>query len=227
MGDPDVTNWTLIRDAAQGHADAREAFAQAYEPVVRAYLGARWRGSSLATDVDDAIQEVFVECFRQRGVLARADPDRRGGFRAFLYGVVRNVARRWEERRGRGRERQPPSDYDPEDVETAEETLGRTFDRAWAAAIVRQAGRRQVEKAREKGPEALRRVDLLRLRIVEEMPIRDIARRWEADPAWLHHEYAKARREFKTALTEVVAADRAGTPEEVEAECQRLLEHLG
>ena len=49
-------------------------------------------------DLDDAVQEVFVECFRQGGVLEAAVDGRVPSFRAFLYGVVRNVARRFESR---------------------------------------------------------------------------------------------------------------------------------
>ena len=92
MTSPDLTCWTLIRDAAAGDPAAREWFARVYLPVVTAYLAARWR--STRHGVDDASQDVFVECFRAGGVLEKADPLR--GFRAVLLGAVRNVARRHE-----------------------------------------------------------------------------------------------------------------------------------
>jgi hypothetical protein len=42
-----------------------------------------------------------------------------------------------------------------------------------------------------------------------------------------HHEYAKARQEFKTALAEVVSFHHPGAPEEVERDCANLLSFLG
>jgi len=92
----------MIEAAATGAAGAREQFARSYAPVVRAYLAARWAGSPALQDLDDAVQDVFVECLKSGGVLDRADPARAGGFRAFLYGVIRNVARRAEEGRLQG-----------------------------------------------------------------------------------------------------------------------------
>ena len=47
---------------------------------------------------EDAVQEVFVECFRRGGALEAVGAGRVPGFRAFLYGVIRNVARRFESR---------------------------------------------------------------------------------------------------------------------------------
>ena len=46
---------------------------------------------------------MFLTCFREGGALDRVDPARAGGFRAFLYGIARNVlsdhrARRTAER---------------------------------------------------------------------------------------------------------------------------------
>jgi len=64
-------------------------------------------------------------------------------------------------------------------------------------------------------------------RFHEGLPIRQIAARWQADAAVLHHEYAKARREFKDALMEVVAFHSPGPPAALEKECAELLELLG
>ena len=91
----DSTRWTVIRRAAEGVPQARSEFASRYGPVIRAYLGARWRGTTFFHDVDDAAQQVFLDCFKENGALGRVDPERGTGFRPFLYGVVRNVAR-WE-----------------------------------------------------------------------------------------------------------------------------------
>ena len=62
----DETCWTLIRDAAEDNPGAREVFAERYVPIVRRYFESRW-GMRGGGDVDDALQEVFVECFKDRG----------------------------------------------------------------------------------------------------------------------------------------------------------------
>jgi hypothetical protein len=92
------TCWTVIRAAAAGSPSDREELAHRYLGVVRTYLAARWSGSALAEDLDDATREVFVECFRQGGAVEAAGAGRVPAFRAFLYGVIRNVTRRFESR---------------------------------------------------------------------------------------------------------------------------------
>jgi hypothetical protein len=47
----------VIRAAAAGSSSDREELARRYLSVVRAYLAARWRGSALRPDLDDATQE--------------------------------------------------------------------------------------------------------------------------------------------------------------------------
>jgi len=217
------TCWILIRGAAGGRAEDRETFARLYAPVLRGYLGARWRGSPLAGEVEDAVQEVFLECFRGGGALDRVDPDRPGGFRAYLYGVARNIALRWERRAGRRGSHERPGGPDPDEVARDEATLSRAFDRAWTEALLREAGRLQEERARAAGEEALRRVELLRLRFQDDLPIREIASRWAADPDRLHKEYARARQEFKAALLDVVSFHHPGAPAEIERMCAELL----
>src|SRR5262245_56495382 len=219
MTSPDVTCWTLIRDAAGGDPAARERFARVYLPVVTAYLTARWRGSR--RDADDAAQDVFVECFRAGGLLEKADPDRDGGFRAFLLGAARNVARRHEARHRPAA--RLPAELPADDTGPAE-----AFDRAWAKALLREAARAQDEAARRSGPAAVRRVQLLRLRFGDGLPIREIAQRWGEDPAKLHHEYATAREEVRSALRAVVALHPPGIPaSELDRACGELLALIG
>jgi RNA polymerase sigma-70 factor (ECF subfamily) len=214
---PDPTCWTLIQAAAAGDAAARERFARVYLPVVRAYLAARWRIGG--RDVDDAAQDVFVECFKANGLLANADADRPGGFRAFLFGAVRNVAARREVgRRSAGR----VSDHLPAD----ETSQSRAFDRAWARSLLKEAARVQAESATTDATR--KRVELLRFRFQDGLPIRDIAARWGADSAWVHHEYATARDEFREALRKVIAFHHpGGTPADVDAACAELLALVG
>jgi RNA polymerase sigma-70 factor (ECF subfamily) len=194
--------------------------------VVRAYLALRWRGSRLLRDLDDTVQDVFIECFREGGLLASAQADRPGGFRAFLYGAVRNVAMRAEVRRARQLARERADIVELDGIPSGEEALSQVFDRAWAKAVVREAAERQSVLAAERGEAAVRRVELLKLRFHEGMPIREIARRWNMDATSLHHEYARARREFQSALRAVVASHHPGSPEAVDRECAQLLSLL-
>ena len=213
------TCWTVIRAAAAGSPSDREELARRYLGTVRAYLSARWRGSALSDDLDDATQEVFVECFRQGGVVEAAGAGRVPHFRAFLYGVIRNVARRFETRPVR------PAGPLPE-IAADDASQSRLFDRTWAQALMAEAALLQRRRAAEGGPEAVRRVELLRLRFEENLPIRAIAELWGTDAAPLHHAYALARQEFRAALVAVVAFHQPGSPGELEQEAASLLKAL-
>src|SRR5262245_32922876 len=219
MHTPESTCWTVIRAAAAGDSAGREELARRYLGVVRAYLDARWHGSLLRQDRDDAAQEVFIECFREEGALEAAGAGRVPSFRAFLYGVVRNVARRFESRRVRAVGPLP-------EIPAKEEDLSRLFERSWAQAIMTEAAQLQRRQAGGRGPEAVRRIELLRLRFEENLPIRTIAERWGVPAAGLHHAYVVARQEFRAALLEVVAFHYPGSPADVEQEAARLLKAL-
>jgi RNA polymerase sigma-70 factor (ECF subfamily) len=215
----DTTCWTMIRGAAEGKPQDRAEFARRYERIIRTSLRGRWRGSRLATEIDDAVQEVFLDCFREGGALAKANPGHGNSFRAFLYGVVMNVARRFERARARAG---LPLESDVE-LPSREEAFSSVFDRAWAEALMGQAAVLQTVRAREVGPDAERRVELLRLRFGKDLPIREIARLWDADAARVHHEYARAREEFHQALHDVVQEHHGGDHGDVERECERLI----
>jgi len=218
-----TTSWDLIQQAAAGDRAARDAFLESYGPVVRATLAARWRGGALAQEVDDALQDVWVECFKTEGALERA-PERAGrGFRAFLHGVALNVARRREERSARGRPDEPLSGLSLESPDT---TFASQFDREWARRLVRDARDAFIERARAAGEDALRRVELLRLRFFEDVPIREVAERWQVDAAKLHHQYARAREEFRDALRATIQRHDPGKAAHVERELERLLADL-
>jgi len=216
MSPPESTCWTVIRAAAVGSPADRDELAHRYLVVVRAYLTARWRNSDLSTDLDDAVQEAFVECFRQGGAVEAAAAGGVPSFRAFLYGIIRNVARRFESKPARQGIPLP-------NMESSEDGQSRIFDRAWARAIMLEAAGRQKQCALALGPEAQRRVELLRLRFEENVPIREIAKQWGVPVAGLHHAYAVARQEFKAALLEVVAFHQPGTSAEVEQVAASLL----
>lgn len=220
MTPADATCWTLIAAAAGGHADSRVRFAQLYLPVARGYFAARWHTSPLRSAVDDAVQDVFVECFKPNGVLGKVNESPADGFRPFFHGVLRNVARRHEEKHRPG---VPLPDEAPAD----ESSLGKAFDRAWAVSLLREAARVQAEVAGD-DERKRRRVELLRLRFQGGLPIRDIAARWGEGAARLHHEYATAREEFRTALQRVVAFHMpSATESRVDDTCRELLACLG
>jgi len=69
MTPPQETCWTLIRDVRDGSRDARTRFTGRYLDSVRGYFVARWKGTPLSGEVDDAVQEVFLDCFKEGGVL--------------------------------------------------------------------------------------------------------------------------------------------------------------
>ena len=219
------TNWSVVQDAANLNSEARRVFVQRYLGPVRAYLSARWRGTTWFDMLDDAVQEVFTVCLGESGPLQRLDRTRSAGFRAYLYGIVRNVARNLE-RRATRRRRRFEGEIHWDLMEVDESSLSTVYDRAWAKAVMRQAAQRQSEQARHSGSAAVRRVELLRLHVHEEVSMREIARCWNVDIQRLYREYAKARREFLAALVDVLATDYDVAPENVERECKALIDML-
>ncbi len=211
------TCWTLIHAAADGSPTALSQFAERYQATVRKTLVARWSRSRRIDWIDDAVQEVFVECIRPGGALSKADSKFSGGFRAYLFGVTRNVMLRYESRLVAGQ-------LDREDFVADEATVGEVFDREYARAIMKEASQLQLRNAESLGDVAIRRVELLRTRFTDGLPIREIAQRWSVDAGWLHHEYSKARSEFLSALLDVVAASQpSATHAENQATCKELL----
>ncbi|TAJ08166.1 MAG: sigma-70 family RNA polymerase sigma factor [Planctomycetota bacterium] len=219
----EATCWTLIEGAAAGDSAARTEFTHRYLPVIRAYLHARWKDRLLGDELQDAVQEVFVECLREDGVLARAGSGDRRGFRAYLFGVVRNVALRVESARVRVRDAAGQQSFHAEQLPIAEASLSRIFDRAWATSLLGEAVQRQSLLARDGGPGAEKRVELLRLVFQEGRSLADIARDWNAEPRAIYSEYERAQADFLRALKQVVAFHHPGAPESVGRECRELL----
>lgn len=191
-----TTSWTVIEGAAAGQREDREAFAQVYLPVVRRTLAARWSGGPLRSEIDDAVSEVFVECLRPGGAITRVRRGDAQPFRAYLWGVTRNVARAFEKRR---RAHSLDSAESPDELPDGDDSrLGQLFDRAYVEAILAEALRRLIRNAGEKGSAAERRVELLRLRLHEGLAIREIARALQEEAADLHRQYAHARPSRRT-----------------------------
>jgi len=210
-----------LRAASSGDQLARSRFARDYLSIVRQFLEARWRGRALGDQVEDAAQEVFLECLKPGGTLERAEQGR-GSFRGLLFAVTRNVARRYEKHAmERGPVRPAESAWLQQIAadDTGQATL---FERSWARSLLLLAKRRHVELANADGEAGHRRIELLERRFGGDETIRHIAARWGVPSQEVHNAYRKAREEFRHCLRQVV---RFHSPEEadVDAECRRLL----
>ncbi|MEZ5966400.1 MAG: sigma-70 family RNA polymerase sigma factor [Planctomycetota bacterium] len=218
------TCWTLIRRAAEGDRGAHSQFGRSYDALIRAYLARRWRNTPLVADVDDAAQEVFLECLTERGPLGRADPAQ--GFRGFLLGIVRHVAQRHE--RGAARRHERAAGAETAFVQVADDDPGLTefFDRQWALTLVQEARELLEQRARAGDDAARLHADVLDLRFAQGLPVRTIAARLQMDVDAAHRAYAKARERFRGCLRQVVAYHAVRSEEDLDAECQRVLDTL-
>lgn len=204
MDPRDSTCWSLVRGAAAGDPEKRESFARLYAPVIRAYLGARWRLPADHEQVEEATQEVFLQFFKPKGALQAVEAGRPGGFRAFLYGVTRNVAGTVASGRAR-RRREQGSDGLPS-VESDEASLSRVFDKEFARALTREARWVLASRAGDSGSPSSLRLKALELMYEKGMPSRDIARELGLDAAAVYPLMTRARREFRATLFEVLAS---------------------
>ena len=219
----DSTCWSLIQDAATGSGSARSVFARTYLPLVRSFFAARWAGPQHASEVEDAVQETFVVCFGEHGPLSQAE-ERVRDFRAYLFGIVRNVAKQFEKRRGRQRVADP---VEVAQVTAREQAQSRAFDKAWALTMMRKAGELMEARAEADTGAARLRIELLRLRFQKGLPIREIAIRWEMDPDSVHRAYALARDEFHSCLRATVRDHAVRTDADLDVECRRILAQMG
>ncbi len=218
-----ATSWSLVQRAAAGNPADREGFAQRYDPVIRAYLSARWKLPYDHDRVQDGTQEVFVQCFKQGGALETAEPGYAGGFRAFLYGVARNVAMMMERSWARRREVSAHSEIRLDEFDRSEATLSQAFDRAWAALLTHEA--RELMQQRAAASDHLaERLLALELRYQQGLPSREVARRMGIPGERAYQLVRAAKRDFRVALLEVMASYHAtAAEEELEQRCADLL----
>lgn len=220
------TCWSIIQGAASGREDDREEFVRRYAPAIRSYFIARWQTPRFRQIADDAVQDVLIECFKDGGVIAQHS---RGGivsFRAFLMGTSRNVALRYEGGRAADRREHPAPSETLDGCAGSDERASQAFDRSWARSVVREAALRMGTRARYLGPEALERVEILRLRFFDDLPIREIARAWGVDARDVHRQYDLARTEFASALNEVLAEHHPDRPDDAAADRRMLIRIL-
>ena len=224
MDSADFTSWSMILGAAAGRPVERDLFSRRYGAVIRAYLAARWRVSTDSPVVADATSDVFLDCFQEGGALSRVDPAFAGGFRAFLYGVVRNVALMAE--RSHARRRDTASGHAVENLADSEASLSRVFDRAWAEAVVQDARDKMGSRA-SRSPTAALRFRALAMRFEQGLPPREIAAALEEPVERIYEALREARTEFKAMLMEVMAGYHPAASEaELERHCIELLAAL-
>ncbi len=219
------TCWGLVVRAAGGDFEARSVFCRTYLPLVRSLLVMRWRNTALLAEVEDTVQDIFLECLRDDGPLARAD-SAQGEFRGYLFGIVRHAAQHIEQRWRRQAKHRGGTEAVIEGIQSREQQLSVAFDREWARTLVREAGDLMRVRAAAGGPGAKLRVELLRARFADGLPIREIAAQWEMDPDAVHRAYAKAREQFHACLRQVVACHTVRIEVDLDAECKRLFDLL-
>jgi DNA-directed RNA polymerase specialized sigma24 family protein len=152
MDGAEHTSWTMIDAAAKGRADERESIARIYAPLVRRYLAARWRLSPEHEQVSEGVQDAMLQLFKPGGALQNARESSEGGFRAYLYGLVRNVALMIERSARRRSDRRDQSGLDLDQIEQDEATLSQAFDRSWARMIAQRARLRMADNVRRENP---------------------------------------------------------------------------
>jgi RNA polymerase sigma factor (sigma-70 family) len=219
----DSTAWTMIAAAGAGESAAKEQFARAYGPVIRTYLAARWQLPCAHEAVDDCAQEVFVQCFKPDGALHGVDRSGPARFRSYLYSIVRHVAERIERSNGVRRTQQEHTGFRLDDVARAEATLSRVFDRAWVGMITRRAWLLMASRV---GAEAhgRERIRILDLRFRDGLSSGEIAGQCGFEAGFVYQQLRLAKRDFRAALLEVVAAYHPdASAEELETRCIELI----
>jgi RNA polymerase sigma factor (sigma-70 family) len=201
LSNDDEHRWNLIRRAADGDAHAREQFVEAYAPVIRATMTKlRW-GHSPTQDIDDAIQDTFVDLLRPRGALERFDPKRCPSFLAYLRGVVRNIARRRARQASRARERQVQPAVIGR-IPSLTRSASRAHEVKLAEARVRTAWKRWARSAKNEYQRL--RVWILEQRFHEGKGIAEMARDRGLCPAVVDYHYRFALRELRKTLRKVI-----------------------
>lgn len=216
----DTTHWSVVLGAAAGRAEARDAFCRTYGSIIRSYLCARWRVPFTHENVEEGVQEVFLECFKERGALTRVDPER--PFRAYLYGVT-SVTAVALERKWRKRDRDHAvSGFEPDRIERDEATLSHVFDREWARMVGREARVLFAQRAAE-GDAPARRARCLELRYQQGKPPREIAQELGIQVERVYEMLHQAKADYRSALLEVVSQHHPGA---AKADLERICTEL-
>ena len=218
----DTTCWSVVLGAAAGEAWNREKFSRLYGPVIKSYLAARWHVPFDDPEVDDGAQEVFVQIFKPSGALVRLDPARDGGFRAYLFGLVRNVALMLERSKRRRRARVQTESALVQEPAATTQSCDAVFDRAWVEALAREARELMAHRLRTRGG-GTDAAALLELRYSDGLPPREIAVRTGLEVQQVYEQLRRAKEEYQKAILDVLAAHHPGSSRsELEQRCQEL-----
>jgi RNA polymerase sigma-70 factor (ECF subfamily) len=138
-----ATHWTLI--AAAGGPDRDTALSRLYQTYWRPLCAQARRFGVPEDDVEDAVQELFVNLFRS-GAVERAERCR-GRFRSYLLGALRNHlshrrAHAQTQKRGAAQALVPLDSIDPSQHPEPAPMDTREFDAEWARALLDEALRR-------------------------------------------------------------------------------------
>ena len=199
-----LTHWSLIARAAAGNPLDRDSFVERYAPIVRVFLCARWRLPIDHEAIADATQDVFLQCFRDEGLLDRAARGAVSGFKGYLLGATRNVALMTERRLARERARGSGTEIRFDDVEASTATQSEEFDRAWARMISREA-RRLLASRSDHSELTIERWHILALRYEEGLATKAIAERLMIPVERVHERLKQGRKEFGACVMEVMA----------------------
>ena len=216
----DSTHWSVVLGARAQDPSLRNEFGERYAPIVRAYFAAYWHLPADDPRVEDATQDVFLQCFRSGGVLDNVDPARKGGFRAYLFGVARNIGLSSDRNEARRRSRTCNLDTTEIEEDSSDSQPDAAFHQAWARHVADEAFQLMQTKG---GSGAEARVAMLRLRYFGGLSPREIARRAGLPVEETYRLLYAARGQFRAALLDVVARYSPGTSKrELVEECRDL-----
>ena len=199
-----MTSWVLVGLAGTDEDLAQREFALRYEKFVRRILAKRWLGTVFRTYFDDAIQEVFVECFKPNGVIEKANAQNGNSFRTYLFQVASHVAARFERTHQRQQSIASTNDDHLDDLSSQAMSAYDLVTREEVADLVREALHRMTHHY---NPEVRKRGQLLDRHTCQGEKIIAIA---DGNPdlaEQLHRDHTKAKREWKSFLVEVVQSE--------------------
>lgn len=203
--------WQLVEAAATGDLGAQAAFSRQFEPLVHRWLWFRWRHTPFKSLIEDAAQDVFVECFRPGGALQHVDRTRCShGVEAYLRGLVQNVAlrvERIEARHFHHRRRAVVQAGTLPRLGSAEQLDRDLMQQRVDAALALLDS----EDVRTKSGHSLR--ELLRLHFEGGQPVRAIAQLWDEKVEHVHELRRRACSRFRACLLRVWSGSSAGRSE--------------
>lgn len=157
-----TTRWSLLARSPDG-----TALVELYADAIAGYLRRKLADRLAASDLDDVIQDVLVHLLQRPDLLAQATPGGGSRFRHYLMTLA------WNEARNAARRRKPsgvPLPDEPVATDSAES------DQAWARSVLDQAWR-EVAAWCNDGTAPAETLTVLRLALVDGLPLRDVAER--------------------------------------------------